>query len=77
MTTQEYESTGTLETVAGGVGGGAYQYEGPGGGENVGGEVSQARRAITEVGLHVNLMGAAKLSSRKGGDREKQASLMS
>jgi hypothetical protein len=42
MTTQEYESTGTLETVAGGVGGGAYQCEGPGGGENTGGEVSQA-----------------------------------
>jgi hypothetical protein len=30
-----------------------------------------------EVGLQVNLMGAAELSSRKGGDREKQASLMS
>jgi hypothetical protein len=71
MTTQEYESTGTLETVAEGIGGGAYQYEGPGG------EVSQARRAIMEVGLQVNLMGAAKLSSRKGGDREKHASLMS
>jgi hypothetical protein len=42
MTTQEYESTGTLETVAGVVGGGAYQCEGPGGGENARGEVSQA-----------------------------------
>jgi hypothetical protein len=40
MTTQEYESMGTLETVAGGVGGGDYQCEGPGGGENAGGEVS-------------------------------------
>jgi hypothetical protein len=63
--------------VAGGVGGGAYQCEGPGGGENAGGEVSQAPPSYHGGGFQVNLMGAAELSSRKGGDREKQASLMS